>query len=189
MTTMFEVEKICSECGRASKHRACASTYNYGSPDLDTRPPEMSRSTINTWISTCPACGYCAPDISEQIEKASEIIHSDAYQRQLNDLESPKLANAFICYSIIKQSLGEFAEASWASIHAAWVCDDNGSDVGSKVFRARAVTLQQMAKDKGQILTEQAGAEEAIMVDLLRRSGQFDYALKFCEYQKAPFGD
>ncbi len=37
------------------------------------------------------------------------------------------------------------------------------------------------ARENGQRFAEQNGAEEAIMVDLLRRSKQFELALKTCE--------
>ena len=34
------------------------------------------------------------------------------------------LANHFLCYSLILESSGEFGKAGWASVHAAWACDD-----------------------------------------------------------------
>ena len=36
------------------------------------------------------------------------------------------------------------------------------------------------ARENGQWFAEDAGLEEAILVDLLRRAGQFDEALKIC---------
>jgi len=142
----------------------------------------MARSTIDMWVQKCPSCGYCAPDISERIKKSSEVVHSDSYQQQLNSQEFPKLANSFLCFSLIQESAGEYAKAGLASIHAAWVCDDADSDAGSQKCRKKAVTLLEKAKENGQRFAEQAGLEEAIMVDLLRRSGQFELALNTCEY-------
>lgn len=43
------------------------------------------------------------------------------------------------------------------------------------------MTLLQKAKEKGQEFAKEVGEEESIMVDLLRRSGQFELALKICE--------
>jgi hypothetical protein len=40
-----------------------STTNEIGSRDLDNRPAEMMRSTIQYWICRCPKCGYCAPDI------------------------------------------------------------------------------------------------------------------------------
>lgn len=181
MTTIYIENKKCAICGKESKHTEIGSTNAFGSPDLDTRPPEMKRSTINMWIQTCPFCGYCSPDISELIKKASEIIHSDSYQQQLNNPEFPKLANAFLCFSLINESVGNYAGAGWSCIHAAWTCDDARSDAGAQKCRKRAVTLLQKAKENGQRFAKQDGAEEAIMVDLLRRSGQFELAMSMCK--------
>jgi hypothetical protein len=133
------------------------------------------------WVQTCPSCGYCAPDISEGIEKLSEAISSNSCKRQLDDSEFPKLANAFLCFSLIRESAGDYVRAGWASIHSAWACDDAGHDIDAQKCWKRAVTLLQKAKQNGQIFAEQAGAEEAIIVDLLRRSGQFELALKVCD--------
>ena len=181
MTTIYKEEKRCALCGKSSKYPKTCSTNTFGSPDLDTRPPEMKRSTIMMWIQRCPSCGYCAPNISEWLEKSSEIVRSASYQYQLNNPEFPELANAFLCFSLIQESAGEYATAGWACIHAAWACDDAGFNANAQKCRKRAVMLLQKAKEKGQSFAEQAGAEEAIMVDLMRRSSQFELALKLCD--------
>jgi len=188
MTTIYEVEKKCAVCGKSNKYNQIGSTNAFGSPDLDTRPPEMERSTIDMWVQTCPSCGYCAPDISKRLKKSLEVVRSDSYQQQLNNPEFPKLANAFLCFSLIQESAGEYAKAGWACIHAAWACDDAGSDAGAQKCRQKAVILLQKAKENGQRFAEQLGGEEALMVDLLRRSKQFELALKTCEdgLQKNP---
>ncbi|MGB9602704.1 MAG: hypothetical protein ACPMAG_07930 [Limisphaerales bacterium] len=188
MTTIFQVEKKCAVCGNSGTYAEILSTNAFGSPDLDTRPPEMERSTIDKWVQTCSLCGYCAPDISERLDNSSEVVSSDSYQQQLNNSEFPKLANAFLCFSLIQESAGKYDEAGLANVHAAWVCDDNGSDTAAQKCRLKAVTLLQKAKENGQMFAKQEGVEEAIMVDLLRRSKQFELALKICEegLQKNP---
>jgi len=181
MTTIHNIKKKCAICGKISEHSEIMSTNAFGSPDLDTRPPEMVRSTISMWVQRCSSCGYCASDISKWIEKSSEIIRSDSYKQQLNNPDFPELANAFLCFSLILESAGEYASAGWACIHAAWSCDDVGSNACAQSCRKKAVTLLQKARENGQIFAEQAGAEEAIMADLLRRSGQFKLALRICD--------
>ncbi len=181
MTEPFEVEKKCAVCGKISEHIEILSTNASGSPDLDTRPPEMERSTIDTWIQTCPLCGYCAPNISKRSKKLPEIVHGDSYQQQLNNKDFPKLANAFLCFSLIQENIGKYARAGWSAIHAAWSCDDEGFVDGAKKCREKAVILLQKAKETSQSFDRQTGGEEAIMVDLLRRSGQFEVAIKICD--------
>ena len=53
-----------------------ASASIFEPPDLDTRPEDLMRSSIDLWIQTCPHCGYCAPDISRLIPGAEEVHNS-----------------------------------------------------------------------------------------------------------------
>jgi tetratricopeptide (TPR) repeat protein len=181
MTTLRNVEKKCAICGKVNSYTGMFSTNAFGSPDLDTRPPEMQRSTINLWIQTCPNCGYSAPDISQKIPKSEEIVYSDDYRKQLNSSEFPKLANSFLCYSLIIENLEEYSKAGWACLHASWVCDDAKYIDAAKICRKKSFTLFMKAKMNGQKFTEQLGAEEAIMVDVLRRAGEFEKALEIAE--------
>jgi hypothetical protein len=183
MTLAVQKEKKCAVCGKASMHGYLASTSVLGPSDLDSRPAPMLRSAIRYKIQACPSCGYCASDISEMVEKAPEIIRSDSYQQQLNNSEFPRLANRFLCNSLIQEGVGEYKNAGWLSVHAAWVCDDagDGFDASAKNCRKRAVALFQKVKEKRENLYKRAGDDEALMTDLLRRAGEFESALSICE--------
>jgi hypothetical protein len=74
MTTFAESGKNCFVCGETNKYIELTSSNRFGAPDLDTRPPEMMRSTIYSWIQACPYCDYCAPDISEGTQIAARVI-------------------------------------------------------------------------------------------------------------------
>jgi ssDNA-binding Zn-finger/Zn-ribbon topoisomerase 1 len=187
VTTIKKETKKCVLCGKTSKHDIWMSTNAFGASDLDTRPPEMERSTIFMWVQRCPHCGYCAPDISDakrikDINEPSEMVRGNPYQEQLKDPNYPDLANSFLCWSVLRESANDFITAGWASIHAAWVSDDDvKSGAVAKNCRIRAVALLQKARDKGQGSAKQIGAAEALLTDLLRRSGQFGLALSMCE--------
>lgn len=181
MTTLKNVEKKCAICGSVNSHMEIFSTNAFGSPDLDTRPPEMQRSTINLWIQTCSNCGYSAPDISQKIPKSEEIVYSDDYRKQLNSQKFPKLVNSFLCYSLILENLGEYAKAGRACLHAAWACDDAKYIDAAKICRKNSFTLFMKAKMNGQKFAEQLGAEETMMADILRRAGEFEKALEIAE--------
>lgn len=180
MTLWFPEEVKCGVCGKTSTHDILISTSTVGRPDLDTRPSEMERSTIDTWIQACSFCGYCFPDISKPTEGASEVMSSTAYKQQFNNSEFPELANHFLCYSLIEEADRDYASAGWACIHAAWACDDNGFSASAKKCRDKAVRLLQEAKEAGQDFAEGESTEDVILVDLLRRSGQFELALAIC---------
>ena len=50
MTLIRNVELKCAVCGKNSQQKWLSSTNIQGFPDLDMRPPEMKRSTIDTWV-------------------------------------------------------------------------------------------------------------------------------------------
>lgn len=157
------------------------STNRFGVPDLDTRPPEMMRSTMHLWIQRCPSCGYCAPDVSKAIPNAEVMVKSPAYVAQLASADYPELANSFLCLSILEESMSEYASAGWACIRAAWACDDADNQYGAVQCRLRAAGLLDRARDHDQRFAGQEGAEEALLADLFRRAGQFDRAIQLCD--------
>src|SRR5712692_6889563 len=157
MTTLIRVECKCGVRGLTSQQDEIGSTYVIGSPDLDMRPPPLKRAFIHAWIQACPFCGYCSSDISKCVPLTSEIVRSDAYQRQWERSDYPDLANEFLCWSMIQEkpwelvsalreiaggekarveTIQERAErlisAGWASLHAAWVCDDAGNEAAAR---------------------------------------------------------
>jgi len=181
MTLMYSKKKKCAVCRKRSKYSLLKSTNASGYIDLDTRKPEMERSTIDLWVQRCSSCGYCAPDISERMLNAKIIVQSDSYKKQLNDPEFPRLANSFLCCSIIQENTEEYTDVGWSNIYAAWACDDADLIIQSQNCRAKAVVLLQKAKENEQMYAPDTISEVVIMVDLLRRSCQFEKALKLSE--------
>jgi hypothetical protein len=181
MTTYAEQEKTCFICGEINVYKAIASTNRFGHSDLDTRPPEMERSTIHCWIQRCPSCSYCAPDISNGPEIATKVVKSDAYLKQRDDSSYPELANKFLCWAIIKEAKGDTGGAGWTAVQAAWACDDADEESAANESRRRAVSLFEKARSNGSSFANGSGVQEAILADLLRRSGQFDKVETVCQ--------
>ena len=175
MTTFANVERTCAVCGHTDEHTVLMSTSVFGAPDLDTRPPPLARLTLPMQIQCCPVCGYCAPNVSEALPEAAAEVARPEYQAQLRHPDFPYLANLFLCWSRIAEAAGRYAEAGWAAVRAAWACDDEGpARAGAAVAcRERAVALFESARQRGQAFAHEPGAEEAILADLLRRSGRF----------------
>lgn len=181
MTTLDHVTRACANCGNEDTYVEVGSTSSFGAPDLDLRPPEIQRSTMEYWVQRCRECGFCNYDISEPIEGAAEIVRSDRYRQQLEDPEFPKLANAFLCYALLLENAEDYAGAGQVTIQAAWACDDAGMGNQARQCRQWAIALLQKARENDQIDEGPAGAAEALLADLMRRSGQFDQALETCE--------
>lgn len=192
MTTIFEITEQCLVCGTVSSHAEIGSTNAMGFSDLDTRPPEMRRSTMEMWVRECPKCGYCAESLEEggEAEAVRKIVLSPEYRKQLKKRSFPRLANRFLCRAMILEAQGVYGAAGWAALSAAWACDDSWenyqkTDVRKKMetsslCRQRATELFILAQKNGDEFAEGDGVQEAILADVLRRSEWFDAAVKSC---------
>lgn len=78
-TTCMPVIKKCSKCNKSFQVNVLISSYNYGSGDLDLRPPPMQRDTMETWIQRCPHCGYSSPDVETINSITPEFLQSQKY--------------------------------------------------------------------------------------------------------------
>jgi|GEM_PF-123201 len=179
MTTLLEKEESCLVCGHTSEFVTITSTSSFGSPDLDFRPPDLARSTMRFWVQRCPRCGYCAPHVSNGSEQAREIVSSESYMRQLQDAGYPSPANSFLCCAIIRKRTGHYVEAARIALCAAWVCDDDAPSLAAGC-RRRAIDLLRTAQEHGSVASEDTDGHEAILADLLRRTGQFVEAMALC---------
>lgn len=186
MTTVFEEKFRCSLCGKKTQYTCISSTNTFGgSPDLDTRPPKSKRKTIFAWVQRCPKCGYCAYDISITRPEAQAVIIGQEYKDQLNDPAYPTLAASFLCKAILDRESKDFAAATWALIRAAWVCDDSDQIEEAMACRQKAADMLVIAEENNQRVARPDGVSTAILVDLLRRSGQLEQARKTIEDRRS----
>ena len=171
----------CGNCGHVFTHHTLASTYAFGSPDLDTRPPELQRSTMHAWIQRCPSCGYCARDVAEFDNRLRPVIDGAGYRSQLADARYPELSSTFICAAMLAEAGERQADVGWAYLHAAWTLDDANNDELAGVWRGRAADKFLAVLNDGQLFAEQPGASDAIVTDCLRRSSRGTEALQVIE--------
>jgi len=176
VTTINEKKVKCGVCGKKNKFPVIGSTNTIGLPDLDTRPAEMMRSTIVAWAQRCPECGYCSSDITSLQKEAKLIVKRSEYQEQLKDTTYPEMANTFLCKAMIDYGSENYVKATWALIHAAWICDDSDHIKQARVCREKAIDMITIAEEHGQQVSPQEGGRTAVLVDLLRRTGRFEQA-------------
>jgi hypothetical protein len=174
MTMMPETLKKCSVCELTSKQPYLHDTSTSGAPDLDTRPPEPTRSILKVFGQRCPSCGYCARDLEDKSPSGSRVVNHPTYRRQLENRINPELVNTFICEAIIFRADGNMESSAWALIWAVWACDDEGTPEQSvecrKVASDFIVKFRHTFSAPEDVIT-------AIAVDLLRRAGRFEGAL------------
>ena len=181
MTTYATETVVCGACSHIFAHRALASTNSFGSPDLDTRPPPMRRSTMDAWIARCPSCGFVSRDFKNFDDKFRGVLSSAPYRAQLADTRFPVLASTFICGAMLAEAIGRRKESGWAHLQAAWVLDDAKKDELARHCRSRAADVFLVLITGGEVFSKPAGASEAITVDCLRRAGRGAEALPVLE--------
>ncbi|WP_321475218.1 hypothetical protein [uncultured Paludibaculum sp.] len=157
----------CSVCGAVSEQPSAPAVEPAFAPDLDTRPGEPLRSTLPTWIQSCPACGYAAPDLSYAAEGVADWVRTSEYQA---------LPIGFERHSWLLEQLGHLADAGWIALQAAWNHEDGGQAEDARRCRRRAIRLFQASKAAGHDFLDTPAEELALAVDLLRRLGEFEGA-------------
>lgn len=182
MTTVYLSDKKCFICNEESKYpMGNLSLGNVSARDLDGRPTNILRSSVYLWIQRCPGCGYCAPEIAEGDDIDKEIVASDAYTAQLENIAFPETANSFLCHSLVMENKKYFADAGWASVFAAWICDDNNFSESASYCREKALNLFEAARENEQDFADTTDRESLYFIDLHRRRADFDQASKLCD--------
>lgn len=183
MTTTFPETVKCSVCGAENETMVVVSTNAFGPTDLDTRPPEMKRSTMCYWVQECDACGYAATDLTDETSLDRSFFETEAYQSCDGISFKSDLAKSFYRHYLIMTAEERHEDAFWAALHAAWSCDD-------KKDRKNAALMREKAVEQADLLLQYDGCDwkdtvRLIRADLLRRTGRFDELLK--QYESAAF--
>lgn len=97
-------------------------------PDLDLRPGEPTRSTLNRWLATCRSCGATASDLAELSPTARATIDTPAY-RAHSGPAAPFLRYAMLCDPHDRPGI---------LLQAAWTLDHAGSDPQAAALRREA---------------------------------------------------
>jgi len=172
--TIFPEEVECGLCGVIStQFIAPPAGKQMGLPDLDTRPAYISTITLGNRIQYCPNCGYCAPDISIEFPSARETVRGESYKRVLKSHTLPKMARYFLAWASLQEAVEEYPGAGWASLNAAWVCDDEEEILQAEHCRQRAIRNFLQAREARRSFSLDTGTEEVLLSDLYRRIGQF----------------
>ncbi len=178
MTTMKPRFFKCAVCGAEEMFYMLTSTNQFGSPDLDLRPAEMARSTMDQWVQECPSCGYVARYIMVDPGKVTrEYLQSPEYAGCDGLQFKSDLAARFYRLSRVSLINGKTPDAYNALVHAAWACDDEQDENNAVHCRKAAIELADEIID-----SMAAGNEKQDKLlqkaDLLRRSGQFERLIR-----------
>ncbi|MDB5415264.1 MAG: hypothetical protein JWR10_3599 [Rubritepida sp.] len=157
---------ICGVCGTESRQQAFRAGAPEQAPDLDLRPGQPVRGTMNRWLQQCPHCGYAAPDIAQAHPAAAQAVGAANFRALLNDASHPPLARRFLAWALVLEETGALHAAAEATLHAAWTADDLGKAELARSWRLEAVALWR----SGPALD----AEQTVrVVDALRRAEEW----------------
>lgn len=181
MTTIIPHELTCAFCHYTSPQHLLGSTNSFGRPDLDTRPPEMMRSTMWLWVQECPHCGYVAKDISQPPHDSAHIYCGAGGWRGVPYSHYPELAGRFLKLADLQEGVGHTLEAAWSALRAAWACDDAKEEERAIVCRQRAIGYFARVVGTVHLFPKEPGAMEALFADIHRRAGDFDGAVHWAD--------
>ena len=172
MSRIVLAECKCAICGTTNEYRVLTSSNTFGGgPDLDTRPAEMYRSTMNVWIQECPGCGYISEKVSDASNVTIEWLKSRKYLSCDGITFVSDLAKKFYKYYLINLEDENTEDAFYAVLHAAWACDDKKDDINAKHCRELAISL---ANELIESDYDNKDKIRMMKADLMRRACRFD---------------
>lgn len=181
MTTINAEKCTCGNCGATVFVRVVTSTNAMGYPDLDLRPPEMKRSTMQYWVQECRECGYVNRKIETDATPYKELIASDEYVNCGGYGFNNPLTRRFYKSALIAVADGDFDAAFSAFLNAARASDDSLDIEEAIICRKKAISVYDGMTDA---TNEHRMVQRA---DLLRRAGEFDRLI--AEYSDAEYSE
>lgn len=176
MTMIEPIEVKCPICNTSFEIHLLMSTNSMGSPDLDLRPPEMQRSTMDSWVHECPGCGYASVDFDLKPSVTREFIESESYQSCDGfDFKNP-LSKRFYREHLIESGT---LEKFYMLLYCAWTCDDADDAENARLIRTKCLeTIKNLDLDENL---------EIKKADIIRRSGNFGQVIE--EYENKRYGE
>lgn len=167
MTMIYPTMIKCPICENEFEIYELASTNHMGSPDLDLRPPEMARSTMDAWTHECIKCGYVSSDFEKTPEITEEFLQNDKY-KSCDDLNFKNhLSEIFYRQHMISNNV---KEKFYSLLYCAWACDDEYDE-------KNAVLMRNKCLDEIDFL-DLDDDMKIIKADLMRRSNRFDDVIR-----------
>lgn len=162
------IEVTCSVCGKKSAHTVITEVEASGVPDMDLRPPEPHRFSMEYWVMECPECGYCNGSLETPLDADRSYLESTEY-KTLGGMETDNpLVSKFVRKALVCLKNRDYAEAMQSYLYASWVFDDEENTEKAGECRKEAINIMENSplKDDDNFLLLRA--------DLLRRNGEFE---------------
>ena len=164
-------EVVCPICQAVNSPERLLSTHAIGSPDLDLRPPPDEGTLLHYMIETCDNCFYTTIRLDHPpLAGTQAAMASTEWNELLKRNDLPSLAANFKRGEILRVFSQDYMGAVWMALRAVWVADDSRPSV-APALRREAALLVERAMAAGTPFASDFGGNEALLADLLRRSG------------------
>jgi len=182
MTTLLKTFKNCIFCQHTTEITSYGSTNEFGSPDLDLRPAEMRRSTINMWIEVCKNCNFSWNDIEDKeidVNVLKKVMDTNEWKNLNLDKHTNDLSLNFERHAMISREMGMLEQTANSYLHAAWAADD--ADIDSDSIKYRNLSVEYFLKYLKIIdeTSRDSFAINALISDLLRVTKRYEENIQF----------
>lgn len=193
-----KIQIQCAICSNISEHIVLLSTKEKGPKDLDSRPSEFLRSTMDYWIQYCPVCKYSTQQIGKPFENNQEdqtividFLKSNLYNEIAIKYQYCKILMKFILNALLLEKLSKGPDHLWkiffSWLHCAWIADDLKDNDLSIQFRSYA--LNHILHDNHNLdyydMLQLFPAEKVVnyicIVDTIRRAKKFETCNELCQ--------
>ena len=173
MSTVYSKEVKCPACGKISMQQFLGSTNTMGPCDLDFRPAEMARDTMEYWIHECPECGFVTSNFEDEGVNP-KFLTTGKYRTCDGISFKSGLAAMFYRAGLISEELGYMGDAARDFKCASWACDDAEDEENAVKCRDRVIDAIDRLPEQLRIEErEKYEAYLAVQADMLRRNGRF----------------
>ncbi|MBE6857426.1 MAG: hypothetical protein E7500_08435 [Ruminococcus sp.] len=162
-------EFTCSVCGKKSEHSIIKNSSAPDAPDLDLRPSEPHRSSMEYWVMECPHCGYCNDIIEKPADFSHDYFEGEEYKGCGGIETEEPLAVRFIKKALVNTKNHTMPDAVQAYLYASWVFDDKNDEKNASACRMKAVKIM----DENPAVFGNNENFAILKADMLRRSGEF----------------
>ena len=164
----------CAFCGKESEQKVLAGGSILGDIELDTRPAEFGRDNFTAEICECPHCRYC--NFTIETTDAMPVEFSKSYIDLAYSEKYTRLAIRYWLAAMLYEAVGDSYTSGMLYLKAAWAFDDNQDQESAIIARKNAAYFFAEYVDNtndGEILL--------VLIDVLRRAGGFDSAIKWID--------
>lgn len=178
-------EKIivkCAVCGEEFETLKPSEWADSKIKNLDGRPYETDKFTVESTVICCPKCGYVSFDITKSLIESSSFITTKEYKSIISNARLPKKVNKFLALGYIFESQNKFFHASHAYLCACWLLEDELRKKEEQIMLEKTAHCMLKYINSASFKKHPDNSMILSIIDVLRRIGKFKSAIKLADF-------